>query len=110
VSPRTCAERSEPERKDKQRTLKLQLQSSIAHILATKAVILSLRAVLDSQPNFIQNGFLQFALHMCGSVAQRRATIGTSVRATIGPAANQRCATMGTVFIVVGVHMDRKMW
>jgi hypothetical protein len=41
------------------------------------------------------------------SVAQRRATMGTGVRATMGTAANQRCATMGTVPIVAGVHTDR---
>jgi hypothetical protein len=62
---------------------------------------------LDSQPVSLQNGFLQLAFHARRSVAQRCATMGTGVRATMGPAANQRRATMRTVPIVAGVHTER---
>jgi hypothetical protein len=44
------------------------------------------------------------------SVGRRVAQLwGFGVRATMGTAANQRCATMGTVPIVAAVHMDRIM-
>jgi hypothetical protein len=62
---------------------------------------------LDSQPVSLQNGFLQLAFHARRSVAQRCATMGTGVRATMGPAAFQRRATMRTVPIVAGVHTER---
>jgi hypothetical protein len=90
---------SKPERKDKPGTSKLHALSSTPYISATRTVISNLGTVLDSQPNFLQNGFLQFTFRARGSIAQRRATMGT--------AAYQRCATMGTVPIVAGVHMDR---
>jgi hypothetical protein len=49
---------SEPERKDKQGTLKLHAQSSTLDISSKGAVISNLRTAFDSQLNYLQNGFL----------------------------------------------------
>jgi hypothetical protein len=76
------------------------------HISATRAVISNLRTALHLRSNFLQNGFLQFAFRAFGSVAQRCATMRTGVCTTMGTAANQHHATIGTVPIDAGVHMD----
>jgi hypothetical protein len=81
-------------------------QSSTPHILATKTLASILRTLFDSQLDCLQNSFLQFPFHARGSVAQCCATIGTGVRATTGPAANQRRATTTIVPKVAGVYTE----
>jgi hypothetical protein len=96
--------------KNERGTSKLHTLSSTPPISARKAVISNPRTALDSQQKSLHNGFLRFALHARGSVAQcggRCATMRPPLWPRARAAANQRRATMPPGGIVAGVHMER---